>query len=192
MYWLIKNILKIKSIYLYWRHKNIQIKAMNKMISFERPVSYAKLKDAFEDVIENFISTSDLDYESQVYWLKNFHRILVGKFLAYRDKVNNLDNQMYVQYLFDAGLYGKICLYDGVQTKGSVTITDETIINGICVVAPKSFKGEEYDKSLYEILIKMGTFIKNSLEVDDALICYSVDWDIELLGFLGALPYFIK
>jgi hypothetical protein len=45
---------------------------------------------------------------------------------------------------------------------------------------------------LYEILIKMGTFIKNSLEVDDALICYSVDWDIELLGFLGALPYFIK
>jgi hypothetical protein len=148
---------------------------MNKMISFERPVSYAKLKDAFEDVIENFISTSDLDYESQVYWLKNFHRILVGKFLAYRDKVNNLDNQMYVQYLFDAGLYGKICLYDGVQTKGSVTITDETIINGICVVAPKSFKGEEYDKSLYEILIKMGTFIKNSLEVDDALICYSVD-----------------
>ena len=148
---------------------------MNKLILFERPVSYAKLKDAFEDVIENFISSSDFDYQNQAYWLKKLHRILVGRVITYRDKVDDLDNQMYVEYLLDTGLYGKICLYDGVQTRGSVTLTDETIINGICVVAPKSFIGSEYDKSLYEILIKMGNFIKNSLEIDDALICYSVD-----------------
>ena len=148
---------------------------MNKLLLFKRPVSYAKLKVAFEDVIEHFISTSELDYENQAYWLKNFHRILMGKDLTYRKKVNDLDNQMYVEYLFDTGFYGKICLYDGIQTEGSVTLTDKTMINGICVVAPKSFKGEEYDKSLYEILIKMGIFIKNSLEVDNSLICYSVD-----------------
>lgn len=148
---------------------------MNKMILFDCPVSYAKLKDAFEDVIENFISSSDFDYENQAYWLKKIHRILMGKFIAYRNKVDNLDNQMYIEYLFDTGLYGKICLYDGVQTKGPVALTDETMINGICVVAPKSFIGSEYDKSLYEILIKMGNFIKNSLKTDDSLICYSVD-----------------
>ena len=43
---------------------------MNKLIVFKHPVSYAKLKVAFEDVIENFISSSDLDYENQAYWLK--------------------------------------------------------------------------------------------------------------------------
>ena len=192
MYWLIKNLLKIKSIYLYWKYKNIQIKTMNKLILFKCPVSYAKLKGAFEDVIENFITTSDIDYKNQVYWLKRFHRILMGKIIVYRDTVNDLDNQMYIEYLFDCGFYGKICLYDGVQTKGPVTLTDETMINGICVVAPKSLNGE-YNKPLYEILIKMGNFIKNSLETDNNLICYSVDWGyIELLVFLGALPYFQK
>lgn len=148
---------------------------MNKMFMFKRPVSYAKLKDAFEDVIENFISSSDFDYENQAHWLKKLHKILVGRVITYRDKVYNLDNQMYIEYLADMGLYGKICLYDGVQTKGPVTLTDETMIYGICVVSPQSFRGSEYDKSLYEILIKMGDFIVNSLKVDDALICYSVD-----------------
>jgi len=158
---------------------------------FKHPVSYAKLKGAFEDVIENFISSSDLDYKNQAYWLKRFHKILMGKSATYRDKVDDSDNQMYVEYIFDTGFYGKICLYDGVQTKGPVILTDETIINGICVVAPKSLGGE-YNKPLYEILIKMGNFIKNTLEVDDSLICYSVDWDTELLGFLGALHYFLN
>lgn len=147
---------------------------MNTLILFEHPVSYAKLKDAFRDVIENFISSSGFDYEDQAYWFKKFYKILVGKAIPYRDTVNNLDNQMYIEYLFDYGFYGKICLYDGVQTKGPVTLTDETMIKGICVVAPRGLNGE-YDKSLYEILIKMGNFIKNSVKTDDSLICYSVD-----------------
>ena len=150
---------------------------MDKLIVFKHPVSYAKLKVAFEDVIENFISTSDLDYENQAYWLKKIHRILMGKAAAYRKKVNDSDNQMYIEYLFDTGFYGKICLYDGVQTEGPVTLTDETMINGICVVAPKKFFDlfGKYNKSLYKILIKMGNFIKNSVEIDNNLICYSVD-----------------
>lgn len=162
---------------------------MNKLILFKHPVSYAKLKVAIEDVIENFISSSDFDYENQAYWLKKIHKILMGKFTTYRDKVSDSDNQMYVEYLFDTGFHGKICLYDGVQIKGPVTLTDETMINGICVVAPESMQGE-YNKPLYEILIKMGNFIKNSLETDDYLICYSVDWEYRAPSFSRGFSLF--
>ena len=161
---------------------------MNKLILFKHPVSYAKLKDALEDVIENFIDSSDLDYKNQAYWLKYFHRILMGKALTYRDKVNDLDNQIYVQRTFDTGYDGKICFYDGVQTKGPVTLTDETMINGICVVAPKKLFSFfcKYNKSLYKVLIKMGNFIKNSIEKNDNR------WFNRAPSFLGALLYLKK
>jgi len=146
---------------------------MNKLILFKQPVSYAKVKAAFEDVIENFICESDFDYENQAYWLKRFHKIIMDKYLTYRGKVDDKDNQLYIEYLYDMGFYGKICLYDGIQDEGSVTLTDETIIRGICVVAPNDLC--KYDESLYAILIRLGNFVKNSLETDTSLLCYPVD-----------------
>ena len=180
--------MKIKSIYLYWKHKYIYNKTMTKLILFEHPVSYAKLKDAYDDVIENFISNSKLDYEDQAYWFLKLHKIKKGKVIPLRHTVDDLDNQLYIEYIPESGFFGKICLYDGYQTEGFVELTDETMIKGICIVSPKNYDGE-CDEVLYENLIKMGNFIKNSLETDDSLICYSVDWDTELLGFLGAFHY---
>jgi hypothetical protein len=147
---------------------------MTKLILFEHPVSYAELKGAYDDVIEYFISNSKLDYEDQVYWFLKLYRILKGKVILCRHTVDDLDHQLYIEYIPESGFFGKICLYDGVQTEGFVKLTDETMIKGICVVAPKNSKGE-CDESLYENLIKMVEFIKNTLKTDDYNICYSVD-----------------
>lgn len=136
---------------------------MKQELIFKHPVSYKRLKDVFEDIIENYIDVSGLDYKYQAHWYKKFHQILMGKFDTYRKKIDDNDIKLYIEYEPDYGFWGKICLFDDVKIEGAVTLFDETMIKGICVLPPEEIDGK-FNESLYKSLILMGKVIKEKIE----------------------------